>query len=79
MSFIAEIETRVAGIPCIIGVQDYQEGSGDRWCDSDFDYYGYSNWVICDRRGRTALWLEKKLTGSDAIRIDSEIADYFGR
>jgi hypothetical protein len=75
MSFIAEIETRVAGIHCIIGVEEYQEGSGDKWCDSDMDYYGYSEWVVCDRRGRPAPWLERKLTDSDRSRIESEIAD----
>jgi hypothetical protein len=75
MSFIAEIESRVAGIPCIIGVEEYQEGSGDYWCDSDVDYYGYSEWVVCDRRGRPAPWLERKLTDSDRSRIESEIAD----
>jgi len=78
MSFIAEIETRVAGIPCIIGVEEYQEGSGDKWCDSDMDYYGYSEWVVCDRRGRPAPWLERKLTGKDESRIESEISQYFG-
>jgi hypothetical protein len=75
MSYLAEIETRVAGIPCIIGVTEYQEGSGDYWCDSDMDYYGYSDWVVCDRRGRPAPWLERKLTDSDRSRIESEIAD----
>jgi hypothetical protein len=77
MSFIAEIETRVAGIPCIIGVEDYQEGNGNKWCDSDVDYYGYSEWVVCDRRGRPAPWLERKMTGKDTDRIESEIAEYF--
>ena len=76
MSFIAEIETRVAGIPCIIGVEEYQEGNGNQWCDSDMDYYGYSTWVVCDRRGRPAPWLAKKMTSKDERRIEQEIAQH---
>jgi hypothetical protein len=75
MSFIAEIETRIAGIPCIIGVEEYQRGSYNKWCDSDMDYYGYSEWVVCDRRGRPAPWLERKMTSKDESRIQAEIAE----
>ena len=75
MSYIAEIESRVAGIPCIIGVTEYQRGSYNRWCDSDMDYYGYIEWVVCDRRGRPAPWLERKLTSKDNNRIQAEIAE----
>lgn len=77
MTYIAEIESRIAGIPCIIGVEDYQQGSGDKWCDSDVDYYGYSEWVVCDRRGRPAPWLERKLTDKITREIEQEIAEYF--
>ena len=79
--YIAEIETRVAGIPCIIGVVDYISvtGSYSQNAASDWDYHGYSasDWVVCDRRGRPAPWLERKLTGKDESRIESEIAQYF--
>jgi len=75
MSFIAEIETRIAGIPCIIGVEEYQRGSYNKWCDSDMDYYGYTEWVVCDRRGRPAPWLERKMSSKDESRIQAEIAE----
>jgi hypothetical protein len=75
--FIAEIETRVAGIPAIIGVTDYTEASYNSRCDSDVDFYGSSQWIICDRRSRYAKWLERKLTKADRERIESEIAEYF--
>lgn len=78
---IAEIETRVAGIPCIIGVTDYSSTSGSYNYNaaSDHDYYGYSEscWEVCDRRGRPAPWLAKKLTSREESRIESEIAEYF--
>ena len=47
MSYQAEIETRVAGIPCIIGVTHYEsyKGSYSYHAASDLDYYGYTE---CD-------------------------------
>ena len=80
MTYIAEIETRVAGIPCLIGVVDYISvtGSYSQNAASDWDYHGYSesDWVVCDRRGRPAPWLEKKMTSKDERRIVQEIAQH---
>ena len=75
MKYIAEIESSVAGIPCVIGVTEYQKG--DRRADSDHDFYGYSEWFVCDHRGRTASWLESKLTNAEQSRIESEITEHF--
>jgi hypothetical protein len=79
MSYLAEIESRVAGIPCIIGVTYFESvrGSFSYHAASDMDYHGYieSEWVVCDRRGRPAPWLERKLTDKDTSRIESEIAE----
>jgi hypothetical protein len=81
MTYIAEIETRVAGIPCLIGVVEYFSvaGSYSQNAASDWDYYGYteSDWEVCDRRGRPAPWLARKLTDKITREIDSEIAEYF--
>lgn len=79
--YFAEIESRIAGIPCIIAVTDYESvrGSYSYNAPSDMDYYGYSEaeWVVLDRRGYTAAWLERKLTDADVSRIEEEIAEYF--
>lgn len=81
MTYIAEIESRVAGIPCIIGVTEYEcvKGSHSYHAASDWDYHGYTEcgFEVCDRRGRPAPWLERKLTDKDSSRIESEIAEYF--
>jgi hypothetical protein len=81
MTYIAEIETRVAGIPCLIGVVEYFSvaGSYSQNAASDWDYYGYteSDWEVCDRRGRPAPWLARKLTDKITREIESEIAEYF--
>ncbi len=79
MSYIAEIESRVAGIPCLIGVSHFDcvRGSYSYNAASDWDYYGYSEseWDVLDRRGRPAAWLERKLTDDDRQRIEQEIAE----
>ena len=78
--YIAEIETTVAGIPCIIGVTEYSSVAGDSRADSDWDYYGYTecDWQVLDRRGRPAPWLAKKLTSKIEAAIEAEIDGYFG-
>lgn len=80
-SYIAEIETRVAGIPCIIGVTHFDsvDGSYSYNAASDVDYYGYteSEWEVLDRRGRPAPWLSRKLTDKIEREIEQEIAEYF--
>lgn len=79
MSYITEIESRVAGIPCLIGVTHFDcvRGSYSYNAASDMDYYGYSEseWDVLDRRGRPAAWLERKLTSADRDRIEQEIAE----
>lgn len=81
MSYLAEIETRVAGIPCIVGVTHFESvrGSFSYHAASDWDYHGYieCEFTVCDRRGRPAPWLERKLTSEDISRIDAEIAEQF--
>ena len=81
MTYLAEIESTVAGIPCIIGVTHYDsvEGSYSYNADSDLDYYGYNDaeWEVLDRKGYKAAWLERKLTASDHDRINAEIDQHF--
>lgn len=77
----AEIETTIAGIPCLIGVTHYEcvRGSYNYNAASDMDYYGYSeaDWEVLDRKGYKAAWLERKLTARDHDRINAEIDKYF--
>jgi len=81
MTYEAEIETTIAGIPCLIGVTHYEcvQGSYNYHAASDMDYYGYSEaeWEVLDRKGYKAAWLERKLTARDHDRINAEIDQYF--
>ena len=79
MAYIAEIETRVAGIPCIVGVTYFESvrGSYNYHAASDWDYHGYTEceFEVLDRRGRKAPWLERKLTDKIINEIEQEIAE----
>jgi hypothetical protein len=79
MTYLAEIESTVSGIPCLIGVTEFSSVSGsyNYNAPSDMDYYGYteSDWEVLDRRGRPAAWLDRKLTDADRSRIEREIEE----
>ena len=61
---LAKIETRVAGIPCLIGVHEWPTDDGE------------GDWTILDRRGRPAEWLAKKVGDREESRIYGEIERY---
>jgi hypothetical protein len=69
--YIAQIEHRIAGIPCQIGVESYHRQPADGRADNDMDFYGYTDcdWVLLDRHGRRATWLDAKLTDAERDRI----------
>ena len=71
---IADIPTTVNGIPCIAAVLDYDMGDDDAGT-----LCGRMNWVICDRKGYKANWLEKKMSLEDEKRISNEVIDYMER
>ena len=79
MSYIAEIDARIAGIPCKVGVTHYLNQAGNSRADSDWDYYGYTEieYDVLDRKGRKAPWLERKVTEDDVLDIESSIIKYF--
>jgi hypothetical protein len=69
------VEIRAAGIPALAAVTHYayQEpfrGSPNR-CAADGDYYGCEEieWALLDRRGRSAPWLDRKLSPRDRAEI----------
>jgi hypothetical protein len=68
------METRIAGIPCTVRIDYVCVTPPDPRGDSDWDYYGYTefDYTVCDRRGRPAPWLTKKMTRADTARIHDE-------
>jgi hypothetical protein len=68
------METRIAGIPCMIKVGYFNVVKGDSRADNPDDYRGYTDFefTVCDRRGRPAPWLEKKMTSKDEADIQEQ-------
>jgi hypothetical protein len=68
------IAARIARIPCLIDVTHAIDvpGSFDFNAGSDWDYLGYREceFTVCDRRGRPAPWLERKMTQDDRDEIE---------
>jgi len=77
--YIALVEFRIRGIPCLLGVVDYSrvKGSYSYSADSDWDYHGYidCDYEILDRKGYPAAWLECK--GHDERDAYTAIEEYF--
>lgn len=71
------IATRIAGIPCLIDPTRVHvvPGSYSYNAASDMDFYGWYEveFKVCDRRGRPAPWLERKMTRADCERIEQLI------
>ena len=65
------IESRISGIPCLIDVTLFEQ-----WTERP-GYYTCTEveFEVCDRRGRPAPWLERKMTGREYDRIVGEIID----
>ena len=82
--YMLELDTRIAGIPAMIGVTYFHHqppwrGSAHT-CDSDMDYYGYHEleYDVLDRRGRLAAWLERKMDDEIRSEIDQEALQLLG-
>ena len=74
------IKSSVQGIPCLIDITNFKVVPANSRCtDSDWDYYGYEEleYVICDRRGRPAPWLERKVTDGDRDKIRQDIETHY--
>lgn len=72
MMGLDDIETKIAGIPCVVTcVYFHEQKPQGPMVDSDQDANGYVDIEFCvmDRRGRPASWLEDKMTDADIARI----------
>ena len=71
------MESYISGIPCWIEVDYIHIQKPNSNADNPDDYYGYSDveFTVCDRRGRPAPWLERKMSDNDGHRIKAEILE----
>ena len=79
MIYDVEIETRVRGLPCIIGVTYYMKVRPNPYATNDWEYNGYTErgYDILDRRGYKAKWLEDTMTQKDFDHVDQVIDEYY--
>ena len=79
--YLAELEARIAGIPCRIGVTAWERWRPGRLYGPPEDCYpdegGHGEWEVLDARGRPAPWLARKMTERDADRIEEKLFRYF--
>lgn len=79
-SYIAEIEHTVSGIPCLIGVIDYEAYVPARVSGPPEYCYpaegGVADYEILDRKGYRANWLAKKMTAKDEDAVQEAIFNH---
>ena len=74
------LETYIAGIPCTIRIDSVTGRylAARIHADPDDCYeaeYPDVEFTVCDRNGRPAPWLHKKLTMDEGMRIEEEILE----
>jgi len=76
------LSLRIAGIPAQVEVTKYSVTPPDRgsWA-SDIDFYGQIEleFNILDRRGRSAPWLERKLSAAAHEALELEITSLLNK
>lgn len=74
------IQTRVCGIPAQVEITAYSPGRPARLCGHPDTWappeYAEFEFQVCDRRGRPAPWLERKLTDVDRLDIEKLISNH---
>lgn len=70
-------DTRVCGIPCVVEITHWEPFRQGRMSGPPEDCYpdegGYGEFELFDRKGRRALWLEKRMTDADHEELDKEM------
>ena len=65
------MDSHIGGIPCLIEIIF--------WSPADLDDKYECDWVVRDRCGKAAIWLQRKLTKADIDRIDGEVFRHMTR
>jgi hypothetical protein len=76
---MSTIITHIQGIPCKAKMTYYSPARSARVYGPPEDCYEAEDaevdFTILDRRGRSAAWLEKKMTDDDVFRIEGELIE----
>lgn len=79
MIYDVEIETRICGIPCVVGVTHYFKARPNPYADNDVDYRGYTDcdYEVLNMQGKRISWLEKKMSDADHAKVMTTIDEYY--
>jgi len=69
MAYLDKIETRIAGIPCLIGVTSYGRPAYTAGAPENCAPGDCAEYDVLDMRGRPAPWLVQKMKMADITRI----------
>ena len=69
MAYLDKIETRIAGIPCLIGVTSYGRPAYTAGAPENCDPGDCAEYDVLDMRGKPAPWLVQKMKMADITRI----------
>ena len=75
-----QVEVTIAGIPATVRVTRFKHvrGQGPS-APSDVDCHGYTEmeYQVCDRAGKDAHWLARKVQPADIERIEAAIHEHY--
>ena len=69
MAYLDKLETRIAGIPCLIGVTSYGRPAYTAGAPENCAPGDCAEYDVLDMRGRPAPWLVQKMKMADITRI----------
>jgi len=81
---MSDLQWHIDGIPCQIEVTSYSPGApmvitGWGFGDAEPEEPEEIEWVVLDRRGRRAEWLERKMIDDDQRDIDRQLSEQAAR
>lgn len=71
-TYQVEIETRICGIPCLVGVTYFHQDAGSWDCPPDTEV----EYDILDRKGYRAEWLENKMDWKEEKKLYNTVVEY---
>ena len=71
--YIAKLDHKIQGIPCLIGVLTCQHDTGNHDEQENWDI----EYDILDMKSHPAGWLRTKMTDNDELEVEEEIISHF--
>jgi hypothetical protein len=78
-SYTTLVPANIAGIPCLLGIDDFYRQPADFGACNRDDFFGYVEleFTVMDRKGYKADWLVKKITPVIDRELEKTVLEYF--